>query len=282
MSAGERKPPRDSYPGVADEEISFVDLAKILIRRRWWIVGTALAVFVLVFGIGSLTRNAAVYSMTTIYEAATQSSDAGNPQPLQSVGGLIRRLETIQWPALTRAYLADNPRLDSMPFELSITNPGDTDLVVLQSEATEDQHPSVEQLHRQLAEGLVALEEERIVQRRNILAAQLERVEATLAETQALIGGEPEMSLFINERLIGLYEQQVSLQIQLDGLQAGNVIHVAARGDARSSGPGLTLLLALGIVLGGFVGLMAAFLVEFAGRVRDSLEEDLLRPRIKP
>lgn len=79
------------------------------------------------------------------------------------------------------------------------------------------------------------------------------------------------MSLFINERLISLYEQQVNLQLQLDGLQAGSVVSVAARGEARSSGPGLMLLLALGIVLGSFLGLLAAFMVEFAGRVRASL-----------
>lgn len=128
----------DGYPALAEDEISLVDLAKVLIRRRWWIVGTALVVFLLVLGLGALTRDAPVYPMTTVYETATVSTNTGSPEPLQNIGGLIRRLETIHWPALTRTYLAEHPHFDTMPFELSISNPADTNLVLLQSEATDE------------------------------------------------------------------------------------------------------------------------------------------------
>lgn len=280
MSAVEKQPPQylptvyNGHPAMAEDEISLVDLAKVLIRRRWWAFGTAFLVVLIALAYGVFAREDPHFQLITVYETAERSSEDGRPQPLQNIDGLIRRLETIHWPALKREFLAANSEYTAMPFELNITNASATQMIVLNTEAAEADRETVRQLHTQLVGYLESLDENRLTQSRSALETRLARVENDLADLQTSAVSNPEMNLFVSERLVSLGEQQVNLQVQLEGLAEGNILQVAAAGERINKGPGLTLLLALGVVLGGFIGLMSAFLVEFGQRVRDSLAED--------
>lgn len=268
-------PMYNNHDPIAGDEISLVELAKVVVQRRWWVVGTAGFIFLLTLVYGLFTRAEPNYPLTSVYETAQRTSEAGNPAPMQSAGALIRRLETIHWPALTRDFLAANPEYDSMPFDVSIASPADTQLIVLRTQAPEAEQASVENLHQQLVDHLVILDEERLEQLGAVLESRLARIESALDRIQNQSNEGAQLTPFFNERLISLGEQQGNLQMQLDGLRQGNVLQVAAAGERISQGPGLALIVALGAVLGGFIGLLAAFFVEFSARVRKSLADEV-------
>ena len=88
----------EQYPH--DDEISLVDLAKILVRRRWWVYGTVIVTVGAALIAALLMRGGPVYEVITIYEVADYSNTAGEQQPLQATRGLIQRLESVYRPAL--------------------------------------------------------------------------------------------------------------------------------------------------------------------------------------
>lgn len=256
---------RQPYP--YDDEISLVDLALILIKRRWWVIGIGVLVVGLAFVFALINRGEPSYQMVTIYETAQYTDETGREQPTQSINGLIQRLQTVHWPELRRTYVAERTDLDEMPFELEVSNPSNTSLLSLVTPAVASNQDEVERIHRSLLEPIIDTQTREFENRQRILQSQMDRIQTRLEQAETADSGLP-------PELFAQYSDQLmELEARLESLREGSVIQTAARGDRASDGPGGALILALGIVLGGILGLMAGFFAEFGARVRQAMKE---------
>lgn len=259
--------PQNRQPYPYDDEISLVDLALILIKRRWWVIGTGLSVVAIALVFALISRGDPSYQMVTIYEAAQYTDETGAEQPTQSINSLMQRLQSVHWPELRRSYVAEHNGLNEMPFELQINNPSDTFLISLVTPAPESQQDEVERIHRDLLEPIIDAQTSEFENRQRILERQLDRVQTRLDQAEHNDSGLP-------PELFAQYSDQLlQLESRLESLREGNVIQYASIGDRASTGPSGSLILALGIVLGGILGLMAGFFAEFGARVRQALKE---------
>jgi len=225
-----------SYP---DDEISLIDLAKILIKRRWWLLGFFIAsVFTAVTYVLAQTveephpEAKPVYQYTT-YLAVGYKTPLLFIEPLPSVATQIQeaflpftqqKVERFQEFGVRIAY-EERGRANEEVSNL-------LELVTLGSEADQQ---DIADFHQQLLAPLIE-RHQRLV---DLLANQPE----TASQDQQLLPSE----------IAALATQKRYTPVKEVNGQ---------------------LILALGIVLGGILGVMAAFFAEFVARVRLSLKEE--------
>lgn len=253
--------PRSTYH---DDEISLVDLAKILIHRRWWFLGTSGLIVVLALAFALLARGEPEYQYTSIY----QQGETEPGRPITSSATVIQQLESLDWPNYQRRYKEEN-NVDVLPFGLEINNPSNTTLITLNSAATEENHEQVVNLHETLLESAAERQQTALERRQSQLERSIERV-STMLERVENTDSDASVEMAANYS-----DQLFELENELENLTEGEVIDYAAQGEEQSDAPGGMLILVLGIVLGGIAGIMAAFFAEFLVRVRESLNADL-------
>lgn len=256
-------------PQPYEDEISLVDLALVLIKRRWWVIGSGAVVFAVALTYALLMRGEPSYQMVTIYEPAQYIDEKGQEQPIQSTNNLIQRLQTVHWPELRRAYVAEHSDLDVMPFELDVSNPADTHLISMTTPAEESNQDEVEQIHRRLLAPIIDTQREKIENRQRQLQSQVVQLQNQMKTVEAAYF-ESDSAAQIYARLS---DQLFGVESELESLGEGEVVKYAARGDA-ADGQSSALILALGLILGGMIGVMAAFLAEFGSRVRHAMKEE--------
>ncbi|EHJ93085.1 hypothetical protein [Vreelandella boliviensis] len=250
------QPQRSTYQ---DDEISLVDLAIILIRRRWWLIGTAGVIILLTLAFALLTHGDPEYQYTSIY----QQTEAEPGRPLTSSASVIQQMESLDWPNYQRRYKEEN-KVEILPFDLEINNPDNTTLVTLNSTATVKNRDQVLNLHETLL-GSVIERQQQVLERKQ---SQLERsIERTSTQLERVENTDSEASI---ELAANYADRLFQLERELENLTEGEVIEYAARGE-EVEGISSIMILVLGIVLGGIAGIMMAFFVEFVCRVRESL-----------
>ena len=183
------QPQRSTYQ---DDEISLVDLAKILIRRRWWLIGTAGVVVLLALAFALLTHGDPEYQYTSIY----QQAEAEPGRPLTSSASVIQQMESLDWPNYQRRYKEEN-KVEALPFDLEINNPDNTTLVTLNSTATAQNRDQVLNLHETLLGSVIerqqeALERENYADRLFELERELENLKEGEVIEYAARGEEQE------------------------------------------------------------------------------------------
>ncbi|WP_163560262.1 Wzz/FepE/Etk N-terminal domain-containing protein [Halomonas sp. NO4] len=252
-------PPHESQRYPEDDEISLIDLAKILIKR--W--KSMLLVFVLILGIAvayALMQERA-YTYTTIYSVAKEEAT----EPLESPGSVIAKIENLYISSVSRELIASE-NLDSAP-TVSVSSPNETNIIRLQTQAGADSADLVERFHEQLLSRVVDDQEALVERRQRRLEQQLEGARQALETLEASSGSN-------NRDLVATYGERVfELEASLTDLTQGDVGQLAVQ-SLKPVGTSRSLILALGIVLGGMLAVMAAFFAEFAARVRQSLRED--------
>lgn len=259
-----------------DEEISLVDLAKILIRRRWWLIGTG-GVFVLLALAFALTNriSSAEYDYNSIYQLAEKSP--GNA--LGSTNTIIQRTKIFHWADFRRSYMEENglETVDELPFSLSVGNPESTTLITLDSMALSENEEDVRLLHQYLLDEIDRYQKEMFARERQKLDRQINRAENLLARAQENLAQTQfdSPAMVLTQEVTNYTERLFALQDRMESLTPGEVIQVVGRGDRVDAGRlSSALILALGVLLGGLVGIIAAFTVEFISRVRESLKTE--------
>ncbi|WP_240455543.1 Wzz/FepE/Etk N-terminal domain-containing protein [Halomonas faecis] len=244
----------------ADDEISLVDLAKLLIRR--W---KAMVVIFLVVVFGALAyalMQTPAYTYTSIYSVA----EAGGGDALETPASLVARTENLYLGPVTRE-LIEAEGLTSLPFSTRIANPDNTHIVRLSSTAPEAQAERVQAHHQALLERLKADQDEALERRRNALERQLSSLESTFEQ------GTETRSMGAAEIVSGALQRMFEVEAELEELEPGEVVQVAVQ-SLEQQGTNRKLILALGVVLGGMLAVMGVFFLHFASLVRQSLREE--------
>ena len=253
-----------------DDEISLVDLAKTLIKRRWWVIGTGFVVIALALAYALANRTGpAAYNYISIYELAEKNSAV----KLENTSSVLEKINSMHWPSYRRNYMQEKGLKDfgELPFTFEVTNPTGTNLILLKSVVLETEKDEAKQLHQALLNEVIADQDAAFKRETTKLTKQITLIKSLLED------------LAKNSNQSTAQEQQIATQTQklfeledaLIELKEGKLIQLSAQ-DERAKLKKLSgsLILALGIVLGGILGIMAAFFAEFAAQVRQSLKEE--------
>ncbi|WP_404418434.1 Wzz/FepE/Etk N-terminal domain-containing protein [Marinospirillum sp.] len=228
------------YP---DDEISLIELAKILIKRRWWLIGVFVGVVLASLLYLFLQRPAPVAAEgETRYQYTTYLA-AGYKTPLLFIEPLPAMATQIQQALLPQVH-QQYPELSGYNVRVEHEKRGRTNdeisnLVEITTLGSTEDAEAIAEFHQALLKPLVE---------------RHQRLVETLAQ----------------QPTSNSQEQQL-LPTEIAALAVQKRHRPQASGP---SGPSGKLVLALGIVLGGILGIMAAFFVEFAARVRQSLKEE--------
>ncbi|SDF99363.1 Chain length determinant protein [Onishia taeanensis] len=248
-----------------DDEISLVDLAAILVRR-WKAMAIIFAVVVLAAFAYVLTMTP-TYSYVSVYEVAEQApvGEGSTERALESANTVIAKAQSLAVAPVTRELLQQSG-LESLPFAVDLTTPEDTQLVKIISQASESDSALVEKMHSALLDNIASNQQALVDRQRASLESRLESLEDSLASAeQSTSSGAAD--------LIASYTEQIAMtQDRLTLLQDGRVAQTAVK-SLEKAGTSRTLIMALAVVLGIMLSLMAVFLMQFAGLVCNSLNE---------
>ena len=163
-------PQPDSHAARYDDEISLIDLWRVLERRRWWLFGIALVVF--------LTGTAWALMQTPQYEFRTIISLPvdGDAEPLVPVTQLREEGEHLILPEVIQELREQH---DIRNLSADLQRPGETAALAIRTTAPEARREAVERLHERLASGLLVaaggqLETARAETESRLQAVQLE------------------------------------------------------------------------------------------------------------
>lgn len=251
------QPPRSTYQ---DDEISLVDLAKILIKR--WKLMAAIFLVVVLAALAYALMLPSTYQYSSIYNAAEE----GAGDPLEEPKSLVAKANNLYLGPLTRELIS-NEGLDRLPFDTNIDNPSDTLIVTITSDAQSENAALVESLHESLLSRLQEGQEQSAERRQNALERQLASTQAALETAQ---DSDSDSAAEVVASTMG---QISSFEEQLEELTKGEVSQTAVQ-SLDQQGISRALVLLLGILLGGMLAVMSAFFAQFASLVCASLKED--------
>lgn len=240
-----------------DDEMSLVDLAITFLRRR--------RVFYVVFLLTTLAGLA--YALLLVpekyeYVSLYQMAEVDSGETVEAPATTIATLENRWFPEIQATHRQTEE--EKLPFGISFSNPENTGLIRMASEAAPENAALVERTHKRL----IAQAQERQQALLNREKQSLEsRIEAIDRAIESLRGGEDTGSAIAEA-----YEKRVELEGKLEGLNPGETL-VVSRESAERKGTSKSLIVVLAAVLGGMAGVFLAFLSEFIVLVRQRLGE---------
>lgn len=169
---------------VSDDEISLVDLAIVLWRRRWVLV--LVTVLCVVAGVGYALIRPSVYSYTSSFEVGQvyNNSDGGGLaiQPVESANIVKRRLENILLPQVRDKFRQkNNGQLTAPKVSLVLEDKGaNAGPLLLKSEVPECRQEDVQWLHRALVAELKSVHAERVKKNNQDVAQAISNLKSNI------------------------------------------------------------------------------------------------------
>jgi len=238
------------------DEISLVDLATIFVRRIWLFI--VLFVLFVVGGVVFALLQDEQYEYVSLYQIAEKSAE----EPVEKPAKAIAVLQSQRLPELEAAYKAEHG--ERVPFNVSFSNPEDTSLVRISSEAVKDSAEDVRAFHKELLDHLKSRHEKQIVDARSNIETRLDSVVRTLEALKQT----PEAGQAVAE----VMQKQVELEGELASLSSGELM-VVGRESIERVAPNRKLIVVLATVVGFVFAFVAVFFAEFASLVRKALRE---------
>lgn len=247
---------RRSVQQIPDDEISLVDLTSTFLKRR--------RIFYVVFlvtlaaGILYAILIPEKYDYVSLFKLAEK--EAGNF--VEKPATVIATLENRWLPEIEAAYLAEYDR--PIPFDLRFSNPENTGLIRIVSEAAPAHSEDIEQVHSQLIEKLKQTQSVAVSSLENNLESQIESLTSTIDRLE----GSRDAGVAIAEAV----EKRLSLEVLLRSIQPAELL-ILNRQAAERKGPARSLIVILAGMLGLMGGIFLAFFAEFVSLVRTNLNE---------
>lgn len=250
----EEKP--HSLQQTRDDEISLVDLASTFLKRRR--IFYVVLVVSLVTGALYATLMPEKYDYVTLFKLAEK--DSGNF--IEKPAMVIATLENRWLPEIEANHLAEYGR--PVPFNVSFSNPENTGLVRIVSQAAAAGFEDVQQIHSQLIEKL----EQTQSRAESTLKKNLERQIESLSSTIDRLEGSRDAGVAISDAM----SKRLSLEVLLHSIQPAELL-VLNRQISDRKGPSKSLIVVLAAVLGLMGGVFLSFFAEFVSLVRANLNE---------
>lgn len=239
-----------------DDEISLVDLASTFLKRRRIFYGVFLVT--LAAGILYAVLMPEKYDYVSLVQLAEK--DAGNF--VEKPATVIATLENRWLPEIEAAYIAEYD--EPLPFDVIFSNPENTGLVRIVSEAAPANSDDVKQIHSQLIEKLEQTQSVAVSSLRSNLERQIE----SLTSTIDMLEGSQDVGTAIADAV----NKRLSLQVLLQSIQPAELL-VLNRQMGERKGPARSLIVVLAAMLGLMTGILLSFFAEFVSLVRANLSE---------
>ncbi len=246
-----------------DDEISLVDLAVMLIRR--WKAMAVIFVVIVALAVVFALMQTARYQYTSLYSVAEYTTENGQRAGVESPASAVAKVRNLYLGQETRKLL-EKHELASLPFNVSVSNPSNTLLLQLDSDAAEENQALVSELHQQIINSLQQDQAQLVKSRHDSLERQL------ASAKQALESAQQSDSPSAAELIATYYSRISDIEGQLNELRTGEVTQHAVK-SLESTGVSKKLILAVGVVLGGMFAVLGAFVMQFSGSVCRSLKE---------
>jgi hypothetical protein len=249
-----------------DGETSLVDLATVFVKRRRVFYG----VFGLIFALGllyALVIAPDVREYTTVIQLAEQSQS-----PLTSPKEIVSIAQNSWYPIFQSSYQQQND--EQLPSKVIITNPEDTALVRLVTEANELEETVVKGSHQFIFDQLEQHQAERLEIRKTELQQKVSAARARIGELESnefTLEAEAEAQTI--QAITALKDRVDSFEFALETLKPAKIDLLAHR-SAEKKGLSKALILALAIVFGLMLGVFTTFMAEFVAQVRSALNEE--------
>lgn len=256
----DQSPPHEPQRDTQSDEISLVDLVKILIRR--WKMLLVIFLLVVLGTLAYVLLMERTYEYVSIYQVAEQAPGSA----LEGPNSVLAKVDNLYVGPETRK-LRESTGLESLPFEVAVSNPSDTLLIRLASEASEANSELVTEMHDALLARMAEGQRERFESRQAALEQRLQSAESAL---EAVEHSTSERA----SELVAIYTERLAdIQQDLTQLSEGEVVQVAVQ-SLEPAGASRSLIMALALVLGGMLALLSTFLMQFAVTVKNSIQEE--------
>jgi len=284
---------------LADDEVSLFDLWGVLADRKWIVFGVFLAVTLLA-GVYAVTRTPA-YTVQMIIEIGEMPALDGGVQRIESPEAAAGRLNEVILPNVQASILGDGERLGA-ELEAEVISPEAGLLRVHAVINPADQERYFDALEAAAAElaseqsALLRRSEDSVSRQIEALRTAIETFDASLSEMEARRtqlrrildgsvsddgGGESWQLPLALQGTMGMLSSQDLLRERArlhrelnrlvaieDAAERTQILRDPQLED-EPQGTGPTLILALGVVLGGMLGIFAAFFREFVARANE-------------
>lgn len=246
------------------KEVSLVDIA-VITCRRWKV---ALVVFVLCIGalLALVLSGEKKYSYSSVYKIAeqrqTENNELGSLEPPSAVAAKIRTL----YANSASSALMERLQTDRLDFDVTVSNPNETLLLVIESEATESKASQVEELHQQILQRAEENQQVSLERRRESLER---RRDNTLERAQTILENNSDSG-----ELAATYADQVAeIEAHLAELAPGETVQLSER-STRAVGLGKLWKLILGGMVAVLLALSSAWLWHFAALVISTMKSN--------
>jgi capsular polysaccharide biosynthesis protein len=250
------------YRHYPDDEISVVDIALVLYRHRWLMLGIFILCVAVAVGYG-LTK-ARTYEYTTAISIGVTDDN----KPIESPEMVKNRLDSAYIPRALRAIaLERGVEQDSVRYKVDTTVPKNTDFVVISIKAAETDAEEAKKILTSLVAMVLDVHSKEIERRAGLLHQQIADIEPLLSQKST--GVETDAQL---QKLARMEEEMIRLNNRLRQLQGSTQQYEATR-SAKPVGSSVRLVVALGALLGLLLAIFAAFIAEFSVKFRRELAE---------
>lgn len=243
-------PQRNEYP----DEISLVDIAITFIRRRY--VFYVVFVVVTLLGLAYALLASEQYQYVSLIQVAQKEND----KSIEAAETTIAALDNRWLPEAETAYRAEHEK--KLPFQVAFSNPENTGLIRFSSEANPVNAETVTATHQALIDRIKSHQDSLIKREKNSLARQM----ASLNKALGSLEGQQNAG----EAIASAIEKHSRLEGASESLKSVEVL-VTSRQSAVRIAPRRSLIVVLSVLLGGTLGIFAAFMSEFFVSVRKQL-----------
>jgi capsular polysaccharide biosynthesis protein len=248
------------------DEISLVDIAIILYRRK----GIALGIFVLciVAALGAAMLKGTNYDYSTAVKVGTTD----NGSPIESPQAVESRLHNAYIPkVLSEIAAARGEAFEDIKYKINVTVPKQGDFVVISGKARESDAEEIRKILNELVAMVVAAHANLTLSKKEQLTQQISDLEGVRASYLSSIGtGANVDSVLLGE----MGRELVELKGRLKAFTETSMPFEPTR-SIKPVGTGKLLIVTLGAVIGLMIGMFAAFFAEFLARTREQLRDEV-------
>lgn len=240
----------------AENELGMVELAAILVRRRW----VFCVAFGLVFALGvvfAVTKGDA-YRYTSIYRLAEINSE----RLLEAPATLMAKVTNVYLPAELTTY-KNRLGLERVPFGIKASHPEKTALISLETTTAESNAEVLAEMHGAIMDRMVSGQNKLLDLKRAEIKGELKGVNSTIEQLK----DENSSAVALSAALA----RKAGLESQLATLNPGERLAEAQRSLERE-GFSRKLIVVLAAFSAFVLAACVTFFAEFASRVRQSLK----------
>lgn len=242
-----------------DDEISLVDLAMILIKRKLMIA----IIFTIIFALGvtMALSTPRIYTFSTTIEIGSQIIN-GSIQPFESPQALLAKLQYSYIPQVLIEHKQSSSD-NKAKYQIKASVPKGGNIILLETKGTNDQEDILKALLQTVSQKAIQDHDRIFTSVKSDLKARLKQAETNLKS----IKSDDEKEIAINQSLIErLSSKLTNLRNTREVLPP--IISIDPTGGSRK------IIVVISAFAGLFLGVFAAFFAEFLSKVKQRITAD--------